>query len=213
MLKKVYCYTPFHMCRSNLVDLAGVEAWLASQPAGSVRLVDDPGQADVIVVTTCAFDQDHQEMSEKEIVRLRRMFPNARIVVGGCLPEIDPDSLDREGPDATFSPRRPEALAAALGLAEAAGRWQGRSCGSFDVERSPGFRVQAAAWRAVEASRRLLAGLGFASAGLDALSAIGFHYSRATLFVRATDGCLGRCTYCAIRKARGTLRGLQNAML
>ncbi|NOZ87214.1 MAG: radical SAM protein [Deltaproteobacteria bacterium] len=209
---RVYCYTPFHLCRSNLLDLARIRQLVGSESEHGLELVDDPSGADVIIITTCAFDQEHENSSLNELARIKREFPAAKLVVGGCLPEIDPVAMESFEPDAVFSPRKFDQLASFLDLKPGLDSEPGSiqelesECGSFELPRPLEYRLQAMAWNVVSGLRKGLLAFGISSMGLDTLYRIGFHYSKQTLFVRATEGCLGSCTYCAIRKARGTLK-------
>ena len=200
---RVYCYTPFQLCRPNLLDLAQVRAWLQGEGA---ELVARPEQAEVIVVHTCAFDHDHEEQSLREVIELHRRHPQARIVVGGCLPEIAPEALGRVHDGPAFSPQSTRPLAEALGLSGGPDVDGDRGCGSLEIPRPAVFRWLARGWSVLDGLDRGLARVGWRSHGLNTLVGIGFHLSSRTLFVRATEGCLGHCTYCAIRKARGRLR-------
>ena len=55
-------------------------------------LVDSPVNAEIILLWTCAFRQDVLDNSLEEIARYQKEF-KAEVIVGGCLPDIDQESL------------------------------------------------------------------------------------------------------------------------
>ncbi|MEM3837644.1 MAG: tRNA (N(6)-L-threonylcarbamoyladenosine(37)-C(2))-methylthiotransferase [Fervidicoccaceae archaeon] len=69
--------------------------------------VDDPHQADVIIVNTCAVRSDSEQKSLKLISRLTSENPKAKLIVTGCLAEVSPYSILRLFPEASLiSPYR-----------------------------------------------------------------------------------------------------------
>ncbi len=79
----------FHLvslgCAKNLVDS---EVILGSMKAGGWQLVDDPENADVLIINTCGFIQAAVEEAISEIfelVKIKERFPEKRLVVVGCL--------------------------------------------------------------------------------------------------------------------------------
>jgi len=55
-------------------------------------IVEDPSIADTIILWSCAFRGDVRDNSLSEIKRYKRDF-KARIIIAGCLPDIDPELL------------------------------------------------------------------------------------------------------------------------
>ncbi len=72
-------------CRLNRAESLDLQARLAVAGHHIVDLTSDTAP-DVILVRGCSVTARAQRDCEKEIERLRRRFPAARIVVGGCLP-------------------------------------------------------------------------------------------------------------------------------
>ncbi len=56
------------------------------------RLVTTPDEADTAILWTCAFRGDLRDNSMHEIERYKRDY-GVRVIVAGCLPDIDPDLL------------------------------------------------------------------------------------------------------------------------
>lgn len=86
-------------CPKNRVD---AETLLASLGTAGYTLTPDPADADIVVVTTCAFLRSAVRESETAIRRalaLRRRRPGLRVVVAGCLVQRYGRTLQRRFPD------------------------------------------------------------------------------------------------------------------
>ncbi|MCG6924930.1 MAG: 30S ribosomal protein S12 methylthiotransferase RimO [Acidobacteria bacterium] len=86
-------------CPKNLVD---GEVMLGQLEQAGHRLVTDPGEADVIVVNTCAFiDQAKQESVDTilEMAREKEAGRAGRLVVTGCLAQRYDEELRKEIPE------------------------------------------------------------------------------------------------------------------
>jgi threonylcarbamoyladenosine tRNA methylthiotransferase MtaB len=73
-------------CRLNEAEL---ETWSRDFQARGHRLTDDPAQADLLVVNTCAVTEEAVRKSRKLLGRSRRGNPHARLVVSGCHATLD----------------------------------------------------------------------------------------------------------------------------
>jgi threonylcarbamoyladenosine tRNA methylthiotransferase MtaB len=74
-------------CRLNEAEL---ETWSRDFQAQGHHLIDDPEQADLLVVNTCAVTAEAVRKSRKLLGRSQRQNPNARLVVSGCYATLDP---------------------------------------------------------------------------------------------------------------------------
>jgi threonylcarbamoyladenosine tRNA methylthiotransferase CDKAL1 len=96
-------YIESHGCASNRVDTARVQSFLTKNGWTEIH---NPTVADVLVLMTCGFSQFHEHQMLKRLVELKAAKkPNARIWVGGCLPEISPDNLKTVFQGNSFGPR------------------------------------------------------------------------------------------------------------
>ena len=68
-----------HGCRLNAYEAEAMRA-----------LAGEAGLGDVVIVNTCAVTQEAVRKARKDIRRLRRENPRARVVVTGCAAQIDP---------------------------------------------------------------------------------------------------------------------------
>jgi ribosomal protein S12 methylthiotransferase len=69
-------------CPKNLVDSEVIEGYIVNRKNS---FTEDPFEADVIILNTCAFIQDAVRESEEEISYLSNL--RGRLIVTGCLPQ------------------------------------------------------------------------------------------------------------------------------
>lgn len=86
-------------CAKNQVD---TEVMLGVVQEGGHTLVDDPEQADTLVVNTCGFIEAAKEESIDTILELAQIKADGgdkKLVVAGCLSQRYPDELAKEMPE------------------------------------------------------------------------------------------------------------------
>jgi threonylcarbamoyladenosine tRNA methylthiotransferase CDKAL1 len=78
------------------------ELMKASLAARGHVIVEDPGEADVIVINTCAVRLDTEQRIVKRISEIRRLYPAKKLVVAGCLAAARPGLIARVAPEASM---------------------------------------------------------------------------------------------------------------
>lgn len=136
-----------------------------------IDIVDSIEEADVIIVNTCYVKLPTENKVTYKIQKLQKDFPDKKIIVGGCMVEIDPEKLDKIGPDCSWI--GPHQLNKAADVVNAT------YCG--DVIRECGFSKESK--------------VGVPKLMDDSLIHI----------IQICEGCLGACTFCCTRFARGPL--------
>ncbi len=93
----------FHLvslgCAKNLVDS---EVILGSMTSGGWLLVDDPENADLLIINTCGFIQAAVEEAISEIfelIKIKEKSPDKRLVVVGCLVQRYKEKLLEDLPE------------------------------------------------------------------------------------------------------------------
>ena len=162
-------------CPKNLVDS---EVMLGTLEGRGYSITADPGEADVIVVNTCAFiDPARRESVETilEMADLKRTGRCRRLVVAGCMVQRHHDELERAIPeiDAFVGLNDVERIAEACALPAGA---------RFEASRA------VARYLYSHESPRLLA------------------TPRHTAYVKISEGCDHTCSFCAIPSFRGAQR-------
>ena len=136
-----------------------------------IDIVDSIEEADVIIVNTCYVKLPTENKVTYKIQKLQKDFPDKKIIVGGCMVEIDPEKLDKIGPNCSWiGPHQ---------LNKAADVVNGTYCD--EVIRECGFSKEPK--------------VGVPKVTDDSLVHI----------IQICEGCLGACTFCCTRFARGPL--------
>lgn len=68
----------------------------------NVELTDSIDDADVVIVNTCYVKLPTENKITYRIQKLQEEFPDKKIIVSGCMVEIDPEKLDKIGPDCSW---------------------------------------------------------------------------------------------------------------
>lgn len=180
-------------CAKNEVDTAHMRTRVAD--AGYV-LVDDPEQADAIVVNTCSFIQAATEESLEaifDVAGLPNVQQGAALIVAGCMPARYGDDLAGELTEArAFVPCSREddiaaVIADALGIPTSGDKGTDTPAPSDKAAATPVILSGGGAAAGVEGSRA-------ASAALPAA---------VSAYVKISDGCDRFCSYCTIPFIRG----------
>jgi ribosomal protein S12 methylthiotransferase len=161
-------------CPKNTVDS---EKMLGLLTAAGFRTVADPREADVAVVNTCAFLQSAVRESKAaiaELARERREGALRGLIVAGCLAQREGASLLDEFPE----------VDAVLGT----GQWRG---------------VVSAASHLLSGSHERIARTEFPGGALDSLTPRALSTPRHLAYLKISEGCDHRCTFCIIPRLRG----------
>ena len=70
--------------------------------ANDIEIVDSIDEADVVIVNTCYVKLPTEDKMTFRIQKLQKEFPDKKIIVGGCMVEIDPEKLDKIGPNISW---------------------------------------------------------------------------------------------------------------
>jgi ribosomal protein S12 methylthiotransferase len=169
-------------CPKNLVDSEVMGAALAE---GGYQITENPEEASVILINTCAFILPAKEDSIEEILRMAAWKsggkgPCTHLVVTGCLPQRYAKGLEESLPEVDLfhgiseAPRNAHHLDSLMGSPQT--RHRRRS-----VIGKPTFLMNA--------GHRRLVSTGHSSA-----------------YLKIADGCSNRCSYCVIPSIRGKAR-------
>lgn len=88
MKRERICLYTTDPCWKRLLDAKKIKSYLLKN---GYKVVDNPDDADTIVVVTCAFLNSITEFTLNKIKDLQQY--NAELIVAGCLPEIDGEEL------------------------------------------------------------------------------------------------------------------------
>jgi ribosomal protein S12 methylthiotransferase len=175
-----YFLDPFG-CVKNQVD---AETMMAHLNGSGWVSVGEPGEADLIIVNSCGFIESAKQESINAVLAWRKIYPDKKILLAGCLSRRYEAALAESLPEADILFGN-ENLSK---ISEAAGRVMGR-----EPEALPGgVPAEAAGGSAVPAPALF-------SGQRPLLSLPGSAY------VKISEGCNNRCSFCAIPLIRGPL--------
>ena len=163
---KVYIET--YGCTFNQADSQIIAGVLKQN---EIDIIDNIEDADVIIINTCYVKLPTENKVVYKIQQLQKKYPDKKIIVGGCMVEIDPEKLEKIGPNCSWI--GPHQLNKSAEIVNAT------YCG--EVIRESGFSKESK--------------VGVPKFVDDGLIHI----------IQICEGCLGACTFCCTRFARGPL--------
>mgnify|MGYP001063666744 CR=1 FL=1 len=170
-------------------------------------------ETDLILLSTCGFTQAAEDFGFQTLQRVQATRkPGARVVFGGCIPEINPARVRAEFAGPTFSPQSYSCLDDILAVQH-----------PFAEYRRPNTFGDHGAVALITDARRAVdliktydgswTGLGYISQRLGSgirQRVIRTRYAnlenKHTYYIQIQEGCSMHCSYCAIRLAIGPLR-------
>lgn len=137
----------------------------------NIQIVDSIEKADVIIVNTCYVKQPTESKVTNKIQKLKSEFTDKKIIVSGCMVEIDPKKLDKIAPD----------------------------CGWIGPHKLG---------KTTDVIKSVLNGKILRESGFSKDTKVGVPKLRFNPYIhiiQICEGCLGSCSYCCTRFARGSL--------
>jgi len=171
---KVYIET--FGCTFNQGDSQIMAGMLEENHADIVPKVED---ADVIILNTCYVKHPTEQKMLNRIHKLQKHFPDKKLIVAGCMVEIDPQKLKKIAPDAGWiGPHQIKSISTVV-----------KSVSQGEKPRLTGFTADV-------------------KAGLPKI-----RYNPYINIIQICEGCIGECTYCCTRFARGKLQSYPSAVI
>ena len=158
-----------HGCRLNAYESAAMK-----------ELAQTSGLTDAVVVNTCAVTAEAVRKARKDIRRLRRENPDARLIVTGCAAQTEPQNF-AEMPEVDVVLGNNEKMQAET--------WAGLA--SDLIGKTEAVQVDDI-MSVTETAGHLIDGFG----------------SRSRAYVQVQNGCDHRCTFCIIPFGRGNSRSV-----
>jgi threonylcarbamoyladenosine tRNA methylthiotransferase MtaB len=171
-------------CRLNEAELV---SWGNAFEAQGHRLVSQAHDANLIVLNTCAVTAEASRKSRKHASALHRKNPSARLVVTGCMAELDPEKAAAlAGVDLVLSNKQKDELVEQVLQA-------------ISLEQMPELATAPESVHVYADARE-----GQQASGLVQLGRAAQERTRA--FIKVQDGCRNQCSYCVVTIARGEER-------
>lgn len=155
-------------CTFNQADSEIIAGYLSES---DFEIVDDIEESEVIILNTCYVKLPTESKVINRIKSIQKEFPNKKLIVGGCMVEVDPKKLEDAGPDCSWI--GPHQLNKVVDVVDATV--------NGEVLRECGFSHDSKVCVPKKRQNPLI------------------HV------IQICEGCLGSCTYCCTRFARGHL--------
>lgn len=200
--KKVCFISTGKGCSSNLMENALYSREVENQ---GIICTTNPEEADCLILNSCGYSAQSEEFTLQTLRQYQSQYPQKEIIVGGCLPKINSLSLKQVHQGKSFSAGDVGTLFTHLGLekVKAPTPLQAIALSTQDFSRLPWH------YRLFTLVRRsFFAFENFFSIKFQPLHNIlsTATVSSETMNLPLARGCLGTCTYCAIKKARGQVQ-------
>ncbi len=169
-------------CFKNQVD---AEVLIAALGESGWKYTEDPEDAEVLLINSCGFIRSAKEESIRAFLDLKRRYSGKRVLLTGCLSQRYGKDLAGQLPEAeaVFGNRGPQEVVDFLH--------------SFQKDRA---KDRAEAGRESEAERI------HTSSGPPYLERKVLLSYPGSAYIKISEGCNNRCSYCAIPLIRGPLR-------
>jgi ribosomal protein S12 methylthiotransferase len=165
-----------HGCAKNQTDGELLSSYLEKS---GFKFTDNPQEADFIIINSCGFIQSAKKESIDAVYAAKKGYPNAKIILAGCLAERYANDLYESMPelDGIF--------------------------GNGDLSKITDYmkKVKAASKKESRAKPAVYPQSGVCAGERTRL--FGF---KGSAFVKITEGCSNNCSFCAIPLIRGVVR-------
>ncbi|MDR2966540.1 MAG: tRNA (N(6)-L-threonylcarbamoyladenosine(37)-C(2))-methylthiotransferase [Methanobacteriaceae archaeon] len=137
----------------------------------NIQVVNSIEKADVTIVNTCYVKQPTESKVTNRIQKIQSEFPEKKLIVSGCMVEIDPKKLEKIAPDSSWI--GPHKLKKTTNVV--------KSSLNGKISKACGFSNDT-------------------KVGVPKL-----RFDPYIHIIQICEGCLGSCSYCCTRFARGSL--------
>ena len=203
-------------CSSTRMSVGMYERFILAH--GAIRSAQ-PSDADILLMDSCAATNVNEELSMKQLIESQKASkPGAKLIVSGCLAEINPTLLKSVPGTEVFSPNKSGDLARILGLDEAQASAQLGGVGlnghfmGYGTYR-PTFGDQTMFSLATTLhkinNRVRIDWLPFVDVALSASQSVNPKCYGVTI----SQGCMGNCTFCVTQLVKGKTRSVPMGLI
>lgn len=201
-IKKYFILSTSNGCVSNLLENSLISSCF--DPKKAERTFNQ-NNADIIIVNTCGYNQAMENKSIRTINKLKQKFPEQKIIATGCLTKINPERINKTcnvpttgpGEFEKFKSLIPDELKnknkypATINLIDQNDIEKQSTSYSF-------FPILAKIYFLIEKKTKKLP--------LIHNIFLSFTHMSGNYAITVSQGCVGNCTYCAIKNAKGALK-------
>jgi MiaB/RimO family radical SAM methylthiotransferase len=183
-------------CPENQLDSARVKTYLEEN---GWQIVDNVKDANLILFNACGLTESSALNSIHSIQNIKKQIKgNQRLIVWGCLPKIDPETLFQTHQELSFGEREVHKLDKII---EAT-----KSINQVTVNEICQPVHKEGNWHRLTKIDRLP--VTFVNLLYQRLTKKDLYRSSdsSIFYIKIATGCLGNCSYCAVKKSRGNIK-------
>lgn len=202
--KKYYIETTTEGCATNLIENSMYSNYLENN---ELERTSEPDLADIIVINTCAFTEDQEQRSISTISNYKDKYGNKEIIAGGCLTKINPKRFNDIAPQKKgFLPGDLEAFSHLANLPydeEKAKKSKANFFNPTDFKKLTYLHKVIFFLRSFYFSFEKVFKTKFNPLHNIISSAV---INEEFYTITVSQGCAGKCTFCAIKFAKGHVK-------
>ena len=184
-------------CPENQLDSGRVKTYLEGN---GWQIADNVTDADLILFNACALTQPLELNSIHLIQNIKKQIKDdQRLIVWGCLPKIDPETLFQTHQELSFGEREvgklDEVIKATTSINEVTANEICRPVSRIDARH-----------RLRKLDRLPIKLLYLLYLRLTAGNYLYRRDDPSIFYIKIASGCLGNCSYCAVKKSRGNIK-------
>ena len=183
-------------CPENQLDSARVKTYFEEN---GWQIVDNVKDADLILFNACGLTESSALNSIHSIRNIKKQIKdNQRLIVWGCLPKIDPEMLFQTHQGLSFGEREVHKLDEIINAT--------KSINEVTVNEICQPVHKEGTWHRLTKIDRLP--VTFVNLLYQRLTKKDLYRSSdsSIFYIKITTGCLGNCSYCAVKKSRGNIK-------
>lgn len=196
-MNKVFIYNTNNRCLENALDTGLIRHFFYEN---GWKIINNPKNADLILINTCAYNQFRENQSINIIKKYKKIKNESRILVCGCLSKINPARLKSIFEGKSFAPKELIKLNDIIKAKKNILTINNNALSRKDFRYSIKNRIM----NLIRTSISPFSKLG--RLGSKRIRSFQGLYAKNTFYIKVSNGCLGECSYCAIKKARGNIQ-------
>ena len=188
-----------HPCTELVLDITSIKGYLA---AAGHRQTDNIAAADTLIISTCAFNREYELDALEKIETARKAAKKgAKIIVSGCLSKINPSLFESLGGVIALPPSETGEIE---NIFPSQTPLKNISSNIIEVSQYSQNKIFMAGIRLKKIFSALNKIFKFIKtpAFLDTVPVPEWY------MIRGASGCLGECAYCAVKRARGSVKSV-----
>jgi len=187
--KKFYVLSTTEGCATNLLEN---NAYRKQYEIAGMESASSPEEADLILINTCGYSKEMEDKAVNIIAGHRQKYPGKQIQLAGCLPKINPQKIRKDFAELKVQ-HFPE-----IPFEDQGNEFASKDFGGLSFK----HRLMVNA-RPLFFKIENLLGLKWQPLHNLVNSVV---VNSEFFLITVSTGCLGFCTFCGIKKAKGSLR-------